>query len=106
MAQLVKNLPVMWETWVGKIPWRREWLLTPVFWPGEFHGLYSPWGSQRVGHNRATFTFTYVSNISCLNIHKKKLQPNECLYLKFHIQSKFPESLLFKVSDGHRIKFW
>ena len=20
-------------------------------WPGEFHGLYSPWGSQRVGHD-------------------------------------------------------
>ena len=24
---------------VGKIPWRREWLPTPVFWPEEFHGL-------------------------------------------------------------------
>jgi len=30
-------------------PWRREWLPTPVFLPGEFHGLrrlvpgYSPW---------------------------------------------------------------
>ena len=29
--------------WVGKIPRRRERLTTPVFWPGEFHGLYSPW---------------------------------------------------------------
>ena len=29
--------------WVGKIPWRRERLPTPVFWPGEFHGLCSPW---------------------------------------------------------------
>ena len=28
--------------WVGKIPWRREHLPTPVFWPEEFHGLYSP----------------------------------------------------------------
>ena len=27
--------------WVGKIPWRREQLPTPVFFPGEFHGLYS-----------------------------------------------------------------
>jgi len=27
--------------WVGKIPWRRERLPTPVFWPGESHGLYS-----------------------------------------------------------------
>ena len=24
--------------WVGKIPWRRERLPTPVFCPGEFHG--------------------------------------------------------------------
>ena len=29
--------------WVGKIPWRRERLPTPAFWPREFHGLYSPW---------------------------------------------------------------
>ena len=49
VAQLVKNLPAMWETWVGKIPWRRErlpTLNTPVFWPGEFHQLYSPWGHK------------------------------------------------------------
>ena len=26
----------------GKIPWRRERLPTPVFWPAEFHGPYSP----------------------------------------------------------------
>ena len=32
--------------WVGKIPWRRERLPIPVFWPGEFHGLYSPWGRK------------------------------------------------------------
>ena len=30
--------------WVGKIPSRREKLPTPVFWPREFHRLYSPWG--------------------------------------------------------------
>ena len=45
VAQLVKNPLAMWETgfdpWVGKIPWRRERLPTPVFWPGEFyiHGV-------------------------------------------------------------------
>ena len=31
------------DPWVGKTPWRRERLPTTVFWPGEFHGLYSPW---------------------------------------------------------------
>ena len=55
VAQLIKNLPAMQDTWVGKIPWRRERLPTPVFWPREFHGLYSPWG-RRVGHDWATFT--------------------------------------------------
>ena len=32
--------------WVGKISQRRERLPTPVFWPGEFHGLFSPWGRK------------------------------------------------------------
>ena len=34
------------DPWVGKSPWRRERLPTPVFWRGEFHGLYSPWGCK------------------------------------------------------------
>ena len=41
IAQLVKNPPAMQETcfdsWVGKIPWRREWLPTPVFYT--VHGV-------------------------------------------------------------------
>ena len=32
--------------WLGSSPWRRERLPTPVFWPGDLHGLYSPWGSK------------------------------------------------------------
>jgi len=36
------------DSWVGKIPWRRKWQPTPVFLPGKFHGQrnlagYSPW---------------------------------------------------------------
>ena len=39
------------DPWVRKIPWRREWLPTPVFLPGEFHGQwsladYNPWGHE------------------------------------------------------------
>ena len=40
VAQLVKNLPEMWETWVGKIPLEKG-ITTLVFWPGEFHGQRS-----------------------------------------------------------------
>ena len=60
VAQMVKNLPAIRETWVRslgrKIPWRKAWQPTPVFLPGE-----SPWteepgglqsmGLQRVGHD-------------------------------------------------------
>ena len=62
MAQMVKNQPAVRDTWVrslvGKIPWRRAWQPTPVFFTGE-----SPWteeprrlqsmGLQRIGHDRA-----------------------------------------------------
>ena len=35
----------------GRFPWRREWLPTPIFLPGESHGKrslvgYSPWGCK------------------------------------------------------------
>ena len=44
------------DPWVSKIPWRREWQLTPVFLPGKSHGQrsllgYSPWGCKRVGYD-------------------------------------------------------
>ena len=44
------------DPWVRKIPWRRKWLPTPVFLPGESHGDrsmtgYQSTGSQRVGYN-------------------------------------------------------
>ena len=60
VVQLVKNPPAMKENPVQflglEVPWRREQLPTLVFWPEEFHGLYSPWGgkesdmTERVSH--------------------------------------------------------
>ena len=39
------------NSWVGKIPWRRVWLPTPVFLPGQSRGQrnlagYISWGSK------------------------------------------------------------
>ena len=31
---------------LGRSPGEGETLPTPIFWPGEFHGLYSPWGRK------------------------------------------------------------
>ena len=41
----------MFDSRIGKIPWRRKWQPNPVFLPGEFHGQrslagYSPWGRR------------------------------------------------------------
>ena len=47
VAQLVKNPPAMWETWVQSLGWEdplEKGKATPVFWPGAFHRLYSPCG--------------------------------------------------------------
>ena len=38
------------ETWVGKIPWRRQ--PTPIFLPGESHGQRTLAGLQSVGSHR------------------------------------------------------
>ena len=53
VVQLVKNPPAMQETWVQSLGWEDplgegKWPPTPVFWPGEFHGLHSPWGYKEL----------------------------------------------------------
>ena len=45
---------------IGKISWRRKWLPTTVFSPGESHGQrslvgYSPWGSKESDTTAATW---------------------------------------------------
>ena len=55
VAQRLKRLPGMPETWVRslgqKVPWRRQWQPAPVLLPGKSHGGrslvgYSPWGRK------------------------------------------------------------
>ena len=69
VAQLVKGLPAIWETWVQSLgredPLEKEMathssiLACRIPWREEPGGLQST-GSQRVGHNRRTNTHTYV----------------------------------------------
>ena len=60
---MVKNPPEMQETWVGKI-WRRAWLPTPVFLPGEFHGQRSLMGCSPWGHKESDTTERLTHNAS------------------------------------------
>ena len=50
---------------VRKTRWRREKLPTPVFYPAEFHRLYSPWGpkSQTQLSDFHLFSFRVLSSV-------------------------------------------
>ena len=67
VAQLVKNLPAMQETWVWSLGWEdpleKGTATHSSIWPEEFHGVESI-VSQRVGHRGVTFTFTFI--LTCI----------------------------------------
>ena len=67
VAQRIKHLPAMQESWVGMIPWRRKWQPTKVFLPGESHGQrslagYSPRGRKESDATERlhVFSFTFL----------------------------------------------
>ena len=65
VVETVKNLQETgFESWFGKIPWRRAWQPTPVFLPRESHGQRSlagcsPWGRKESGMSE------WLSAFSC-----------------------------------------
>ena len=64
VAQMVKTLPAPgFDPSVGKIPWRRAWQLTPVFFSGESHGQSSLVGYGPQGHKESDTTEV----ISCMH---------------------------------------
>ena len=82
------------DPWVGKVPWRRGWLPTPVFWPGEFHGQYSPWGHKEsdVTEQLSLLLFSpfpTVSTVCSLFLHLHRCRTNilsqsvTCLLIPF-----------------------
>ena len=81
VAQMVKNLTTMWETWVPYLsqedPLEEEMATHPsilawrILWTEEPGGLQST-GSQRVGHDWVTNTFT----LSIIHNHPLQSIPN------------------------------
>ena len=55
----------MWETWFGFLGWEdsleKGTATTPVFWPGEFHGLHSPQGPKQLDMTERLSLFTFMS---------------------------------------------
>ena len=55
-CQCKRHKRYRFDPWVEKIPERRKWQPTLVFWPIESHGqqsleVYSPQGHNESGHN-------------------------------------------------------
>ena len=75
VAQMVKNPPAMWETWVRSLSWEdplekgmathSSILAWRIPWSEKPGGLQFM-ESQRRGYDWATFTFTFLSSLSLL----------------------------------------
>ena len=92
VAQRVKRLPAMQETWIrslgGEDPWRRQWQPTPVFLPGKPHGWrslvgYSSWGHKELGMTERLHFVTLNITLSPIDIRViKKLRLETMTSLK------------------------
>ena len=78
------------DSWVGKMPWRRKWQPIPVFLLGKSHGQRSWWaavhGVARVRHDLATkqqqhaYTHTHTHSVGSVPLENPKT------LAKFHLQ--------------------
>ena len=115
VAQMVKICPQYrrpeFDSWVRKIPWRREWLPTPVLLPREFHVQRSLAGSSLWSHKDSdtteqhthTHTHTHTQNFwqppafFGLWLHHSK--PASSLTWHSHPLWSFPS--LYLILQGH-----
>ena len=61
------------DSWVGKMAWRREWLPTWVFLPGQFHGQRRLTGTVHGVTQRSFFAFYFLKKKrkkAMMKIHK------------------------------------
>ena len=109
VAQLVKGLPAIWETWVQSLgredPLEKEMathssiLACRIPWREEPGGLQSR-GSQRVGHNRGTNTHTcmYISILNIVPSGSSFLFEVICLFKQILTLKVMKRCLLFNIA--------
>ena len=91
------------DPWSRKIPWRRKWQPTPVFWPENPQGQrilagYSPWGRKKVRHDLATTksiawdSYGLIKNLFCSTATATAKSLQSCLTLCDPIDGSPPGS--------------
>ena len=89
-------------------PWRREWLCTPGFWPGEFHGLYSPWGYKESDMTKWFSLSLSLYKPPCFaEIHGPPVSPTSYSYLSWQSKHKlWNGSREIQSCLWRRLHFW
>ena len=64
-CQCRRHRRLVFNPWVGKIPWSRKWQPTPIFLPEKTHGQrsladYSPWGHKEFDMTLSTQASTHT----------------------------------------------
>ena len=81
------------DSWDGKIPWRRKWQPTPQLLPGKFHGQrslegYSPWGHKELDMTEHVCMHTH----SVINYGDKIKHLTIINSLRYH-PNRFPQNV-------------
>ena len=87
------------DSWIGKIPWRRKWQPSPVFLCGKFCAEwslvgYSPWSHKRVGHGLATKEQQQKITVQFSSVALLSLtlcDPMDCSMPGFPVHHQLPE---------------
>ena len=79
MAQLVKNPPAMWETWVLSLIWEKGEANHSSILAWQIPRAIQSMGSQRVRHDWVTFTFTLSLTSSVVGAQQKN-------YIRWHFK--------------------
>ena len=84
----------------GRSPWRRQWLPSLVFLPGEFHGQKSLVGHSPWGHKELNMTEQKLQLISSVVIVSGTQQRDSAIYIYICIYS-FPNSPSIQAVTQH-----
>ena len=100
-----KSICLQW-----KIPWRREKLPTLVFWPGEFHGLYCPWGRKELDiTERLSLHFTSLYKCYGENIKKNKWLESDrvvSMNIWWGIREYLSEEVTWRIMEANHPANW
>ena len=101
VAQLVKNPPAMQEIWFQFLgwedPWRRRRLPTPVFWPGELRGLYSPRGGKELDTTEQLSLSFSLFTCRTEALTEAVTSPDTAIILRNQLKANLPFYLSFQL---------